>query len=245
MDVTSISGWERGQYLPRPGHRRLMAEALRVSLDQLFDISADGGALDGHAALVETYRELPGLLIASLARCKRLRALRLAAPYPTSAYVQQDFRTEVGRRLLAGDLEVERIEVFYSLERLKEVVGNVIRYDGCGYRVRGFAVLGDVMPGFGGYWFDDADVVLGAYWASVPPGDQPNLHLSGEPFRTFFKAYWGEIWRRGEALNLKGAHDLSALRRLALPLGLPPGDWADFVEEARALEVGDGAPPLP
>jgi len=146
--------------------------------------------------------------------------------------------------LLARTLEVQRIEVFYSLDRLKEAVWNVFQYDGCDYRIRGYAVTGDVLPGFGGYWFDNAEVILGAYWTSIPPVDQPNLRVEGEPFQTFFAAYWAEIWRRGTFLNIKGSHDLSRLKALALKLGLAARDWPAFVEEARSLEVGDGAPPL-
>jgi hypothetical protein len=45
-------------------------------------------------------------------------------------------------------------------------------------------------------------------------------------------------------LNIRGGHDLSAVRDLALCLGLKKSLWNNFCEEARALEVGDGAPPL-
>jgi hypothetical protein len=96
----------------------------------------------------------------------------------------------------------------------------------------------------GGYFFDDTDYLIGAYWTGVPPHNRPGLRIRGEAFSTYFTAYWDEIWRRGAWLNMRGAHDLSALRKTALALGLDPGGWPRFVEEASVLEIGDGAPPL-
>jgi hypothetical protein len=96
----------------------------------------------------------------------------------------------------------------------------------------------------GGYYFDDQEFLIGAYWTGVPPHHRPGLHMSGEPFGSYFRAYWDEIWQRGTYMNPRGSHDLSRCRKIALQLGLEAKDWTAFVEEARAYEVGDGAPPL-
>jgi hypothetical protein len=68
--------------------------------------------------------------------------------------------------------------------------------------------------------------------------------MSGGPFQTFFGEYWDEIWRRGTLLNISGSHDLRAIKAIAYTLGLPRNNWKKFVEEARGLRIGDGAPPL-
>ena len=126
-----------------------------------------------------------------------------------------------------------------------EIVSNVLRYDGCDYHVKCFcAGLQEVVPAMGGYFFDDDHFVLGAYWTGVPPGSQPGICLTGEPFRTFYNGYRDEIWRRGTWLNMRGAHDLSELEAVARRLGVPARQWPRFVEQARAYEVGDGAPPF-
>jgi hypothetical protein len=106
------------------------------------------------------------------------------------------------------------------------------------------AGLTDVVPAFGGYYFDDEHFLIGAYWTGVPPHNKPGLELSGHTARVFFSAYWDEIWHRGILLNNRGAHDLSAVREVALTMGLEGSDWPGFVESARRFEIGDGAPPL-
>jgi hypothetical protein len=188
---------------------------------------------------------LPALFDRLLPTTSCLRALRIAAPYSTAARVQVKLRTEVCERLMAGTLEVQRIEIFYTLDRLKEALSNVLRYDNLHYHLKGYcAGLVEAAPAIGGYFFDESDFVMGGYWTGIPPHNKPGLHCSGEPFRTFFMAYWNEIWPRGTLLNMSGAHDLSAMRRAALALGLAEADWPGFVDQARELEIGDGAPPL-
>ncbi len=190
--------------------------------------------------------QLPNLLMQCTLRARRsLRALRLAAPYPTSAYVQVEWRNLVDERLRAGSLEVHRVEIFYDLKRLQETLSNIIHYNGHAYHVKSYcAGLVEVAPSMGGYFFDDDDFLLGAYWTGIPPTRRPGIRVSGAPFRTFFNEYWDEIWRRGTWLNSRGAHEFSTVQVVARELGLPPEKWNDFVEEARELQIGDGAPPL-
>ena len=136
------------------------------------------------------------------------------------------------------------MEIFYDLERLKDVLSNILRYDGCRYYVKSYcAGQKEIPPALGGYFFDDSELVIGDYWINVPPHGRLNMRLSGEPFQTFFLKFWDEIWQRGTLLNLRGAHDLSCVRDLAIQMGLKTKQWPQFLEEASALKVGDGAPP--
>jgi hypothetical protein len=175
---------------------------------------------------------------------RTLRALRLSAPYPTSAHVQTEWRNVIAERVINGTLEVQRVEIFYTLKRLQEVLSNIIRYDGCRYYVKAHCTeLINVAPFMGAYLFDN-DFIWGAYWTGIPPHNRPGIRVSGEPFRTFYDAYWAEIWQRGIFLNGSGKHDLSEVRKIAEKLGLQKNDWDAFVKEAEALQIGDGAPPL-
>lgn len=243
IDVTAVAAWEAGRYLPRSARRAALASLLNTRAEVLFGGAKAG---TGHANLIDTIDDLEPLLSSLVAQAQRsLKALRIAAPYSTAAYVQKEFRLGVANRILDRSIEVQRIEIFYDLARLKEVLSNIIRYNGCSYWVKSYcAGLHEVVPAMGGYFFDDNDFLIGAYWTGIPPHDRPGLHLSGEPFRTFFKEYWSEIWRRGTLLNNRGAHDLEEIRKVALKLGLASTDWSSFVKEAHTLEVGDGCPPL-
>ena len=245
VNVTSLVGWEGGRRIPREGVRVRLARILGTDAEALFATEQTNGNAVA-VSIFDTVNELNELLL-DLTRRSRglLKALRLAAPYGTAAHVQTEWRQLISERVLAGSLEVQRIEVFYDLRRLQEVLANIIRYEGRRYFVKSHCGgLGEVMPAIGGYYFDDEEFLLGAYWTGVPPHNKPSLRLSGTPFRTFFNAYWDEIWSRGTFLNIRGAHDLSAVKSLAVKLGLAPEDWDRFIDEARTLAIGDGAPPL-
>ncbi len=246
VDLTAVSAWERGDYLPRENRRVRLAAMLGIDVGSLFAERQDGGALGSAATLVDTMGELPGILRDLTGNAqKNLRAFRLSAPYATPAHVQEEFRSVVDRRLLTDSLTVQRVEIFYSLERLKETLANIIRYDGRDYAVKSYcAGISEVVPGMGGYMFDDSEFLVGAYWANIPPYRGLGLKLTGEPFRTYFTHYWGEIWQRGTMLNRKGARDLSAVREVAVQLGLDASDWTKFVAEAQAFQLADGLPPL-
>ncbi len=245
VDITAIRAWEAGTYRPREDRLAALAAALGTTRGAF---AAAGGAPEELCRVVslDTMAELPPLLLRLLTGARHsLKALRVAAPYPTAAHVQTGFRTLLGERLLAGTIEVQRVEIFYSLDRLKEMVSNLLRYEGCAYHVKSYcAGLKEVVPGMGGYAIDDADFLIGAYWAALPPHKKNGLHITGEPFRQYFLDYWAEIWSRGTVLTARSVRDLSPVREIALALGLRAGQWKGFMEEARAYEVGDGAPPL-
>lgn len=245
VDLTAVAAWEAGKYLPREGRRVLLAGLLGIDTASLFAEQQDSTPSNG-AALVDTLGELPGLLRELLSAAeRRLRAFRLAAPYSTPPHIQEEFRALVDSRLRAGTLEVERIEIFYDLKRLKEVLSNMLRYEAQPYRVRtACAGVSEVVPGMGGYCFDDSEFLLGAYWATVPPFHRAGLRLTGEPYKTYFAGYWEEIWGRGTALNGDGGIEMDAVREVAVRLGLEPGQWPDFIRDAQTLEIGDGLPPL-
>ncbi len=246
VDVTAVAAWETAKYLARVRNREQLARVLGVDLETLFTGDADRDSPPITATLIDTMEHMPKMLVELTKRARqKLRALRLAAPYTTAAHVQKEWRALVSERLLSGTFEVQRIEIFYNLRRLQETLSNILRYDGRAYWVKSYCPgLAEVVPAMGGYFFDDDEFLLGAYWTGVPPQHRPGLRVSGAPFRTFFQGYWDEIWRRGALLNMSGTHDLSAVRTVALQLGLQPKKWKSFVEEARALTIGDGAPPL-
>ncbi len=247
VDVSSLVNWESGKHLPRDKVRVKIARVLGCDSDALFAANA---ASDGASALavslVDTEKELPSLLLDLTRRTRRtLRALRFAAPYPTTPYVQTEWRQMVSDRILDGTLEVQRAEIIYSLDRLQEILSNILRYNGRSYYVKSFCPgLSEAAPLMGGYFFDDDEFLLGAYWTGMPPMRRPGMRVSGAPFRTFFNEYWAEIWQRGVWLNSKAGHDLSAARTIAEQLGLPQNQWEVFVAGARTFQVGDGAPPL-
>ena len=246
VDLTAVAAWEAGKYLPREAKRIRLASFLGIDVASLFAEELSDPAGFGNAVLIDTLGELP-VVLRDLANAAKhdLKAFRVAAPYPTNPHVQEEFRRILDTRLKLGTLDVQRIEVIYSLQRLKEILSNIIRYDGLNYQVKCNCLgVKDVVPGMGGYIFDNREFLIGAYWATVPPYTRPGLKLSGEPFHTYFTDYWAEIWPRGIALNKNGAKDLSAVREAALELGLEEARWDEFVEEAHNFDVGDGLPPL-
>lgn len=246
VDVSSFANWESGKHLPRDRVRGRVARVLGCDVDALFAMEHGSDAVPVAVSLVDTEKELPGVLMDLTRRTRRmLRALRLAAPYGTTPHVQTEWRRLVSERLLDGSLEVQRIEIFYDLKRLQETLSNILRYNSKPYYVKSYCPgLSEVAPFMGGYFFDNDEFLLGAYWTGMPPLSRPGLRVSGGPFRTFFNEYWDEIWQRGTWLNNRAAYDFSAVRSVAEKLGLPPEQWDQFVAEAKELQIGDGAPPL-
>lgn len=243
VDVTAITGWESGKYRPREGsHQKKLATALNLDIQQLQ--AGKPRANGSTVSVVDALDDLPRLLETLLNNTKRsLMDIRLAAPYLLPPNVQVEFRRAVSARILDGTLEVLRVEIFYSLARLKEVLANILLYHGHQYYVRSYCPgIEEVAPALGGYAFDDSSVILGGYFASLPPYRRPGLLLRGPAVREFFQAYWDEIWRRGTPLNLGGSSDLSPVRALATRLGLKSSDWNEFLAEAGSHKSPDGAP---
>jgi transcriptional regulator with XRE-family HTH domain len=244
VDVSSIAGWENGKRLPRETVRTQLAYVLGCELPALMSPQSDAAG-SATVSIVDVTREFPKLF-AECARTVRhtLRTLRLSSPYSTAVNVQAEARQIISERILAGTLEVQRAEIFYTLERLKEVLSNILRYDGKTYYVEACCVgLTEVAPFVGAYAFDDSDLIIGGYWTGYPPQGQPLMRITGPPVKTFFQSYWKEIWGRGTLLNSHGGRDLSAVKEVALKMGLPARRWRRFVEEAISLDIGDGAPP--
>jgi transcriptional regulator with XRE-family HTH domain len=245
VDVSSIAGWENGKRLPRETIRTRLAQVLGCELDELMSPYAEPA---GPAAIsiLDVTHEFPQLF-AACARTVRhtLRTVRLSSPYSTAVNVQTEARQIICERILAGTLEVQHAEIFYTLDRLKEVLSNILRYDSKAYYVKAYCVgLTEVAPFVGAYIFDDSDLIVGDYWTGSPPQGQPVMRITGAPTKIFFQSYWKEIWGRGTLLNSHGGRDLSAVKDVALKMGLPARQWRRFLEEACSLDIGDGAPPL-
>lgn len=245
VDVSSISGWESGKRLPRDTVRATLAKTLDCDLASLMSPIADI-ELPTSIEVLDVATEFPAVFAACARNLRHtLRATRIAMPNATPLDYQTEARHIIFERLLAGTLEVQRVEIFYTLERLKEVLSNILRYDGKHYFVKAHCIgMTEVLPFLGGYCFDETDVVFGGYWTGSPPRNYPVLHIRGREIQTFFMGYWREIWGRGTLLNMHGARDLSAVKDVAVRMGLPARNWRRFIEEARALETGDGAPPM-
>ena len=196
--------------------------------------------------LFDPIRDLPQLLIDGTRRAEsRLRVLRFASPYATTATIQVAWRKQVSDRILAGSLQVQKLEIVYELPRLQELLANILRYDMMHYQVKiACPGLKHVAPFMGSYFFDEREFLLGAYWTQIPPTGQPCIRFTGEPYASFFNSYWAEVWKRERLANPRGGHDLSVVQEAAFALGLPRRRWKSFVAEAKRYEVGDGAPPL-
>lgn len=246
VDVTAVAAWETGRYLPRDAHRAALARLLEVDLSALLSQDPANAALGVSASIVHGTRQ--GRVLAELTESCRgqLTIIRVASPFATIRHQMRDFREIAARRILNGSLEVLVIEVFYSLQRLQEVLSNVFRYDGCRYLVKTFPVpRGNVFPGVDTYVFDNAVSILSSYWTTSVIDERPVIQVAGEPFTTFVREHWNEIWRRAVSLNPAGAQDLSALREIAVELGVPNGEWDRFVEQSKAFSVGDDVLPSP
>jgi transcriptional regulator with XRE-family HTH domain len=246
VDVSSLAGWERGVRLPRVEKRVGLARALGCDLGALFEAGKTGPLAPVTAIVVDTLDDMPSLLAECTRKARRLfRVFRMASNNPTPPFAMIDWRNAMDARLRDGSLEIRRIEIYANLERLQETLSNILRYEGTPYFVKAIhADLGDVSPFMGGFFFDDNEYFLGCYSTCVQPYGTLGLRMSGRPFREYFDAYWEEIWRHGTFLNIRGSHDLSAVRTLALKLGLPKDQWNQFLEHAKQLDMGDGAPPI-
>lgn len=243
VDISSVAGWENGKRLPRDHVRARLAALLGCALEEL--MASEPGEANS-VSLVDVTVEYPALFVDLIRNTRRsLRAVRLTTPYASTHNVFTEARTLIAERLAAATLEVQRVEIFYSLERLQESLHNILRHDGKPYYVRAYCLgVSEVAPSLGGYVFDDAEFVVGGYWSGMPPPGSQALRLSGPAVTAFFRNYWREAWGRGTLLNPHGAHDLSQVQKVAQSLGLPARRWGRFVEEARELDIGDGAPPM-
>lgn len=247
INEKSIRNWEAGLHWPPVERQHRLAEALGVDHTSLMSRETDADDEPVAARVVDTYDDLPETLVQLLAEATRsLKGIRVAAKYGTAANVQLDFRRELEARLRARTFLVQRAEIVYSLGRLKEIIWNIANYTSDCYQIKAYCSgLQTIAPSFGGYIFDDKSFVLGAYWEeSPPPKPAPGLLLSGTSCALFFRAYWNEIWRRGIWLNENGAENLDRVRDIAMQLGLQAGHWPTFVDQARALRIADGGPPL-
>ncbi len=245
VDHTALSCWEMGKYMPRDGKRVPLSRALGLEVHELFAHRDDDDEVPASASPLSNDSQMATALNSLVRGSRHLRMLRFAYPYSTAARSKIEFRQYAEERILSDSLEVNRAEVFYDLGRLKEVLSNIFRFNGRAYWVKGFVGGPDVLPSMDIYIGDKDTVVLSAYWNSVPSDDRPRMQVSGAVSNGFFRAYWNEVWNRGRLLNIRGSQDISAVRDIALKLGLRSSEWPEFVEQARHLEMEDGAVPLP
>lgn len=248
VNVSAVVAWEAGKYLPRDNHRVALAGLLNVELDALFDENGDDMQRGLSASLLRGPNLTDEILVSATSKCeRRLDILRVAQPYGTIRHHQRDFRQFVSQRLLNKNIEVQQVEIFYNLDRLQEVLSNILRYDQKVYHIKAFvnAPAQSVFPGIDAYLCDGEDSILASYWGYGAPDERPLIRISGEPFKSFIQDYWREVWRGATSLNFKGADELGLVQEIAYGLGLTSSEWPKFLEDARTLDIGDGAPPLP
>jgi transcriptional regulator with XRE-family HTH domain len=245
VDLTAVAAWEAGKYMPRENRRLRLAALLGTDIASLFAEHQEASS-SVDAGLISSFYELSGAMGELLQEtASTLRGFRLTGPYRTSSQLHDEFRAVVDRRLCDGSLEVERIEIFFSLERLQEVLSNLFRYEGRPYRVKTASTgVRDLVPAMSGYLFDGAGMIIGGYWAKPPSQSHLALRLKGEPFKSYFSGYWREIWNGSKPLGDEGGIDLDGIRHVAEGLGLGEADWPQFLDEARHLKMSDGLPPL-
>lgn len=247
VDVSSVAGWESGKHQPREQQRIRLATLFQVDPAYLF--SPEPLAIDSRVSAVEfdMATQAPKLLLDLTAKAQnRMRGSRLTERCETPSRQYVEWRELVRERLQAKTLTVERIEIVTGLQRLREILFNILHYTGLPYHVRAHYLDSNApFAGFSGYAFDDYVLLLSTNWSNQIPGQDDGLRLEGLTFQRLFHSYWSEIWRRGIALNPLGAQDLSQVQVLAMKLGLPKRKWRHVVEEARGLSLADGAPPLP
>jgi transcriptional regulator with XRE-family HTH domain len=244
VHVSSVSGWELGKRQPREVLHAKVAQILGCSIVQLF--GTGGTPHPSAAALIDSTHDFPALLAVCTERTETLlRIMRFGSPLATAANVHIPSRVAIGKRLAAGTLELQRLEIVYELPRLKELLSNILRYAPQNYRLKIVcAGLKQIAPFIGGAIFDNREILFGGYWTNIPRSNQPCIRFVGEPYITFFNAFWNEVWGRERLINPRGRHDLSAVQEVAIALGLPRRNWKRFVEEAENYTVGDGAPPF-
>jgi transcriptional regulator with XRE-family HTH domain len=244
VHVSSVSGWELGKRLPREALQPKLAKLLGCNPAHLF--GEEGGLRPSAATLIDSTIDLPDVLAECTRRTETLiRIMRFGTPYASAAHVHVAQRIALGNRLAEGSVELQRVEIVYALPRLKELLSNVLRYAPQHYRLKLVCPgLKQIAPFFGGAIFDNREMVMGGYWSNNVRSNQPCIRLIGEPYITFFNAFWSEVWSREPLANPRGAHDLSAMQDMAFALGLPRRGWKQFVKEAESYTVGDGAPPL-
>lgn len=245
VDSSAIAAWETGRNLPRATRRVSLARILSVDVQQLFSEIADKQQEILEAKIVSALPDMPSSLLTLLSRTqRRLRIVHPAVPNQLFWAHATEYRKRLRERLTNGTLEVQRLEYFYGLDRLKEVIFNIFEYEGLPYQVRGTLVGdSDEVPSLAVQIFDDDEFMFGSYWATIPANEQYSLQCRGEAFRSFFLSFWNEAWRRGAPLNDGGPKDLRAIQNYAFRLGLKPEKWTQFVKEARELDLGDGAAP--
>lgn len=246
VDVTAVSAWETDKYRPRVDKRLRLANTFGVELDALFPheelVAADVPSIRP----IEDFESFASLLLERSSQTERLiRAIHCSRCDPRHSATMPEFRTLVSERLLAGSLAFEHVEAIYDLSRLKEVIWNIFRYEGCAYRMSAYCVEpGQPTPGPNAFLFDDRELLLGSDWEDESIKPKLRLALSTGTLVSYFQQYWLGMWRKGVVLNAEGPRDLSSVRAFAVRLGLPISDWPSFLEEARALAMEDGIAPF-
>lgn len=246
VDVTAVSAWENGKYQPRVEKRHSLARLLGVMLEELFPEVSDAHLGGASILQIADHAGFASLLLEKTARAERLiRAIHCSRVAFTPPSHMVEFRRLISNRLLADSLAFEHIEVVQDLSRLKEIVHNILRYDGHAYRLRAYhAPPSGTVPGPNAFLFDERDLLLGSSWQGEPIQQKLRLSVSGGEILDYYQQRWEDMWETATPLNEESDRDLSGAYAFALKLGLAPSDWPAFLEQARSLTIADDAPPF-
>lgn len=243
VDVTAIIAWESGKYLPRDTHRIALARHLDLNLLNLYSAPPHNQHLDQLWAKSTSFTQLCRQSFGEMVRnCKKqIKVLKLSYPYASNNASECDYCESLSRRILADDLEVRCVEIFYSPQRLQQAMANTLRYEGHSYTAKTFAACSKgVFPGIDFFIFDDVEIVMASFWAIEALDERPILHMRGEPFQVFIQEYWNEVWRHAIPLNPNFSTNIGAFRDIARALGQTKSQWERMQKDAYNTQQNSG-----
>lgn len=252
VNVTAVAGWETGKFLPRE-NKRLALEHL-LGGDIFSDLEeAEDGFFCSYSNDPTRGRELAAEYARNAYSKVKIFRAGHNTPLCNSNYMRE-YRSIVHRRLLAEEIAIHTVEIFYRLDRLCEALSNVLRYKGNNYRLKSYAFANDsplsigggcLVPAIDTYAFDDETFLMGGYWTYDAVEERPMLQVRGSQFKFFFQEHWGEVWRNALSMTMDSDPELSSFKKIALRLGLAPQNWNDFLDKAKSLGTETTHLPLP
>lgn len=249
---SAVGKWEKGETTPRPKHHNALAELFGITREALF-LSSD---IDQPPPLVESLDVIDELGDRALQCLDETRGIvydaRLSQPHAMpvrmrGGYVHSGFWKAVSERLLEGSIEVRRVEVIYSKDRLKDIMWNIKKYEHVKYSIKYYLKTPGppgIMPAISLMSFDYVHFFVGAYFVDFPPPEKHRqmLWLRGEPFASFFREYFELLYDRAPPLSPSGSDGWQEVRKVAESIGISDEDFERLLEEVTAAKEPDYPP---